>query len=383
MSRSTADVTLRAWAYLSRVVEPPCAALAALVDRVGPVDAAERVRRAGVDDALARRTKARRGIDRAAEDLDLLARRGGRLITPDDDEWPVLAFTAFSSVVAGDKPQGRPPMVLWAVGPARLDETAQRAAAVVGTRAATGYGEHMAADLATGLVEHDVAVVSGGAYGIDGAAHRAALAAEGVTVAVMAGGFDVPYPAGHSGLLHRIGGRGLLVTEYPPGVRPARHRFLTRNRLVAALAGAAVVVEAGLRSGAANTAAWARALGRVVGAVPGPVTSSASTGCHALLRAGAEIVTRAEDIVELVGHIGELAPEEPRPATALDGLTDAERQVYEALPGRGVATIDEIAIAAALEPARILAPLAMLEVVGLAERDDGRWRIVRNRTHIG
>ena len=172
----------------------------------------------------------------------------------------------------------------------------------------------------------------------------------------------------------------MLVTEYPPGVRPARHRFLTRNRLVAAFAGAAVVVEAGLRSGAANTAAWARALGRVVGAVPGPVTSSASTGCHALLRAGAEVVTRAEDIVELVGRVGELAPEQPRPATPLDGLSDAERQVYEALPGRGVATVDEIAVAAALEPARILAPLAMLELAGLAERDDGRWRIVRNRS---
>jgi DNA processing protein len=380
MSHSTADVTLRAWAYLSRVAEPPCAALAALVDRVGPVDAAERVRRARVDDGLALRTRVRHEIDRAAEDLDLLARRGGRLITPDDEEWPVLAFTAFGSAAVEAKPQGRPPMVLWAVGPARLDEAAQRAAAIVGARAATQYGEQVAADLATGLVERNVAVVSGSAYGIDGAAHRAALAAAGITVAVMAGGFDIPYPAGHSGLLHRIARHGLLVTEYPPGVRPARHRFLTRNRLVAALSGAAVVVEAGVRSGAANTAAWARALGRVVGAVPGPVTSSASTGCHELLRAGAEIITRAEEIVELVGGIGELAPEDPRPGTVFDGLSDAERQVYEALPGRGVATIDEIAVAAALEPARILAPLAMLEVAGLAERADGRWRIVRGRS---
>ncbi|MDT5307526.1 MAG: processing protein [Mycobacterium sp.] len=375
------DVTLRAWAYLSRVVEPPCAELAALVGRVGPVEAAERVRRGRVDDVLARRTEARREIDRAAEDLELLARRGGRLITPDVHEWPTLAFAAFAGGAAAAKPQGRPPLVLWAVGPALLDETAQRAAAVVGTRAATSYGEQVAADLAAGLVEHDVAVVSGGAYGIDGAAHRAALAAGGVTVAVLAGGLDIPYPAGHSALLHRICGDGLLVTEYPPGVRPARHRFLTRNRLVAAFAGAAVVVEAGLRSGAANTAAWAAALGRVVGAVPGPVTSSASTGCHALLRAGAEVVTRAQDIVELVGRIGELAPEQPRPVTPLDGLDDEERRVYEALPGRGGATIDEIAVAAAVEPGRILAPLAMLEVAGLAERQGGCWRIVRNRSH--
>jgi DNA processing protein len=374
------DPTLRAWAYLSRVVEPPCAELAALVDRVGPVDAAELVRRGQVDDVLARHTDARREIDKAADDLDLLARRGGRLITPDDDEWPILAFAAFGGDTVAAKPQGRPPLVLWAMGPARLDETAYRAAAVVGTRAATSYGEQVAADLAAGLAEQEVAVVSGGAYGIDGAAHRAALAVEGITVAVLAGGLDIPYPAGHSGLLHRIGSNGLLVTEYPPGVRPARHRFLTRNRLVAALAGAAVIVEAGLRSGAANTAAWARALGRVVGAVPGPVTSSASSGCHALLRAGAEVVTRAEDIVELVGHVGELAPEQARPATALDGLSDAERQVYEALPGRGAATVDEIAVAAALQPASILAPLAMLEIAGLAERHDGRWRIVRKRS---
>jgi DNA processing protein len=373
-------LTLRAWAYLSRVVEPPCAELAALVDRVGPEEAAEQVRRGQVSDNLARRIEARREIDRAADDLEWLARRGGRLITPYDDEWPVLAFAAFGGDAVAAKPEGKPPLVLWAIGPARLDDMAQRAAAVVGTRAATSYGERVAADLAAGLGEQDVAVVSGGAYGIDGAAHRAALAVDGVTVAVLAGGLDIPYPAGHSGLLHRIGGNGLLVTEYPPGVRPARHRFLTRNRLVAAFAGAAVVVEAGLRSGAANTAAWARALGRVVGAVPGPVTSSASTGCHALLRAGAEVVTRAEDIVELVGRVGELAPEQPRPATPLDGLSDAERQVYEALPGRGVATVDEIAVAAALEPARILAPLAMLELAGLAERDDGRWRIVRNRS---
>jgi DNA processing protein len=374
MTTALDDPVSSAWAYLSRVAEPPCAELAALVGCVGPEEAADRVRRGLVNDDLARHSEARRGIDRAAADLELLASRGGRLITPDDDEWP-LAFAAFGG--APVRPRGGPPMVLWALGPARLDEAASRAAAVVGTRAATAYGEHVAADLAAGLVERDVAVVSGGAYGIDGAAHRAALAADGVTVAVLAGGLDVPYPAGHSALLHRIGQHGLLFTEYPPGVRPARHRFLTRNRLVAAVAGAAVVVEAGLRSGAANTAAWARALGRVVAAVPGPVTSSASAGCHALLRNGAELVTRADEIVELVGRIGELASEEPRPTLALDGLGEAERQVFEALPGRGVATVDEIAVAAGLVPEQVLGPLAILEVAGFAERRDGRWRIVR------
>ena len=349
---STAADDLRAWAYLSRVAEPPCLELAALVRSVGPVEAAERVRRGLVDGELARHTESRREIDRAADDLELLARRGGRLITPDSDEWPVLAFAAFAALegVFGGraKLRGGPPMVLWALGPARLDEAAMRAVALVGTRAATVYGEHVTADLAGGVAEREVAVVSGGAYGIDGAAHRAALEAGGVTAAVLAGGLDVLYPAGHSALLHRIGQHGLLFTEYPPGVRPARYRFLTRNRLVAAVTGATVVVEAGLRSGAANTAAWARALGRVVAAVPGPVTSSASAGCHALLRNGAELVTRAEDIVELVGHIGELAPEEPHPSTPFDGLSEAERLVYEALPGRGAVTIDEIAVASGL-----------------------------------
>ena len=374
---SAADV-LRSWAYLSRVAEAPCDELAALIAEVGPLDAAHRIRRGEVVPALARRTEARRDMDCAAADLEMLQRRGGRLITPDDDEWPTLAFAAFGGAPVRDKPQGRPPLALWVIGPVRLDGIAERSAAIVGTRAATAYGEHVAAELSAGLVERDVAVVSGGAYGIDGAAHRAALAAEGITVAVLAGGLDVLYPAGHSALLHRIGQEGLLVSEYPPGVRPARHRFLTRNRLVAALSGATVVVEAALRSGAASTAAWARALGRVVCAVPGPITSMASAGCHALVRSGAELVTRADEVVELVGRAGEFAEDPARPTDVLDALSDAELQVYEALPGRGVRTADEIAVAAGLPAATVLGPLAMLEIAGLVQREEGRWRLARN-----
>ena len=368
---------LLAWAYLSRVAEAPCAELVGLIKGVGPVEAAERIRRAAVDEALAKRTDARREIDCAAEDLETLRRRDGRLITPEDDEWPGLAFASFRGAPVRDRPQGRAPLVLWAIGPLRLDDVAERAAAIVGTRACTAYGEHVAADLSAGLAEHDVAIVSGGAYGVDGVAHRAALAADGMTVAVLAGGVDVLYPAGHSALLHRVGATGLLVSEYPPGVRPARHRFLTRNRLVAALSGATVVVEAGIRSGAASTAAWARALGRVVCAVPGPVTSAASTGCHVLLRAGAELVTRADEVREIIGRAGELAEDETRPTNPLDALTDTERQVYEALPGRGVRTTDEIAVASGLPADAILGPLAMLEIAGLIERVDGRWRLAR------
>ena len=367
------DKKALAWAYLSRVAEPPCPELAKLVARVGAVEAADRVRRGEAGFAVEPYVEARREVDCAQSDLESLDRLGGRLVTAEDNEWPLLAFVAFHGVA--DRARAAAPMVLWAVGPAALDEVACRAAALVGTRAATAYGESVAGDLAAGLVHRDVAVVSGGAYGIDGAAHRAALTCDGVTVAVLAGGLDVPYPAGHAAMLRRVAEQGLVLSEYPPGVRPARHRFLTRNRLVAALAGATVVVEAGARSGAANTAAWARSLGRSVCAVPGPVTSSASVGCHALLRAGAHVVTRAEEVVELIGRTGELAPEEPRASSPLDGLADEDKRVYDALPRRGARTADQVAVASGLPPRQVLGPLANLELLGLVVCRDGRWKL--------
>ena len=372
------EVTRRAWAYLSRVTEPPNPRLAGLVAAVGAVEAAGRIRCRDVnDERIIRATEARYQIDCADDDLELIDRMGGRLITEDDDEWPHLAFAAFHGVDRTTRPQGHPPLVLWAVGPSRMCDVAERAASIVGTRAATAYGEYAAADLAAGLVERDVAVVSGGAYGIDGAAHRAALSSDGETVAVLASGIDVPYPAGHSALLHRIGKHGLVVSEYPPGARPTRRQFLTRNRLVAALGGATVVVEAGVRSGAANTAGWAAALGRQVGAVPGPITSSSSVGCHALITAGARLVTRAAEVVELVGRIGELAPDIPRPTTSLDDLSDDELTVYESLPRRGARTVEEIAIVAGLPPTEVLGPLAMLDVRGLVTQEEGCWKLAK------
>jgi DNA processing protein len=372
------DETL-AWAYLSRVVEPPSKDLAVLVAKVGPVEAAARIKCGNVEKELAKLTMARREIDCAADDLEILARLGGRLLTAEDPEWPFLAFTSFHGSEVSERPAGRAPLVLWVVGEEVLADVSGRACSIVGTRAATAYGEHQAADLAAGLAERDVAIVSGGAFGIDGIAHRATLGADGLTVAVLAGGVDVPYPAAHSALLRRVGEQGLLVSEYPPGIRPARHRFLTRNRLVAALSGATVVVEAGLRSGAANTASWADALGRPVCAVPGPVTSSASAGCHVLIRAGAFLVTRVEEVVEFVGAAGELAPEPERPSSPLDGLTDVELRTYDALPARGLRTVDEIAVAAGLPATQLLGPLATLELAGLVLRQDGRWRIKPTR----
>ncbi|BBZ27892.1 putative DNA processing protein DprA [Mycolicibacterium madagascariense] len=368
-----------AWAYLSRVVEPPSPLLAAFVATLGPVEAAARIRRGAVGPEVARITEARRDIDCAAEDVEILTRMGGRLVTPDDPEWPLLAFGSFHGERVRGRPEGHAPMVLWVVGADSLVDVAERGCSIVGTRAATAYGEHLAADLSAGLAERDVAVVSGGAYGIDGVAHRAAMAAEGLTVAVLAGGVDVPYPAGHATMLRRIAERGLLVSEYPPGMRPARHRFLTRNRLVAALSGATVVVEAGLRSGAANTAAWAEALGRPVCACPGPVTSGASAGCHALIRNGHTLVTRAEEVVELVGAAGELAPEPARPTSPLDGLSDAELRAYDALPARGARTVDEIAAASGLPATGLLGPLTTLELAGLVVKRDGRWGLASRK----
>ncbi len=369
------EQTSRAWAYLSRVTEPPNALLAALVGDVGPTEAADRIRRRKVEPALERCTQARYEMNCARGDLDILERMGGRLVTVEDDEWPALAFCGFGQVDTKKRPQAHPPLVLWVVGPSSLTEVAERSVALVGTRAATAYGEHVTGDLAVGLVERDVAVVSGGAYGIDGAAHRAVLAAEGVTAAVLASGIDVPYPSGHSALLHRVSRNGLLVSEYPPGVRPTRRQFLARNRLVAALGRATVVVEAGARSGAANTASWAKTLGRQVGAVPGPVTSASSVGCHALIAAEASLVTRAADIVEMVGRVGELAPEIERPSSAIDELSDTELAVYESLPRRGSRTVDEIALTAGLPVNDVLGPLTMLDVRGLVVQVDGCWKL--------
>lgn len=331
-----------------------------------------------VPDQVLTGVRARYDIDCGREDLEILSRLGGRLVTPEDEEWPHWQFQAFASVDTQRLPNGRVPLALWVIGDHSLSEVTSRAAALVGTRACSGYGEHVAAELSAGLVARDVAVISGAAFGIDGAAHRSALACDGITVAVLAGGVDVPYPSGHSGLLYRIARHGLVVSEYPPGVRPARYRFLTRNRLVAALSGATVVVEAGVRSGAANTAAWARALGRPVGAVPGPITSVASAGTHVeIAERGAQLVTCAQDVVALAGRLGEFAPESNRPVSVVDGLGEDEKRVYESLPGRGGATVQKLVRESGLSTERVRGALAILELEQLVVDVAGDWKIRR------
>ena len=237
------------------------------------------------------------------------ARRDGiRLICPGDAEWPG----------ALDQLAQARPYALWLRGNADLRFACSRSVSMVGSRAATGYGGHVAGEMAADLGERGWAVISGGAYGIDAAAHRGALAANAVTIAVLACGVDYPYPAGHADLFAAIAAQGLVVSEWPPGRHPARMRFLVRNRVIAALGCGTVIVEAGERSGALNTARHAADLGKPLMAVPGPVTSAQSAGCHRIIREwGASCVTRAADIIELLSPLG--TPDALAPGGARSG----------------------------------------------------------------
>ena len=213
----------------------------------------------------------------------------GTLI-PGDKEWP----SALDDL--GD----RRPYVLWTRGTTSfLARPLNDLVTITGARASTSYGEHVAGQLASDLSSAERIIVAGGAYGIEGAAHRAALASGGDTIAVVANGVDRPYPMGHRELLERVADLGLLVSEVPPGAVPTRHRFIARTRLMAALSAATVVVEAGARSGSMKVAQFAHDLGRNVRAVPGPVTSATSVGPHRLVREGnATLVTCAEDVLD-------------------------------------------------------------------------------------
>jgi DNA processing protein len=403
------------------VAEPPSPALAWLVAVAGPVEAAARVRRGAVSEEVVKETAARRHVDRAAEDLAVARACGARIITPEHGEWPHWAFAVLDNVAfghaaraasvddtadleaglghpdrdglgpagaigAGLNPTRRdlaPPLALWVRGPGIAAELCDQSAAIVGARAATSYGTYVAGELGAGLAAAGFTVVSGAAIGIDGAAHRGALAAGGPTVAVLACGSDRSYPAAHEALLERIAATGLVVSEYPPASVPARHRFLVRNRLIAALAGGTVVVEAALRSGAQRTAADAQALGRPVMAVPGPVTSGQSAGCHRLVREGAVLVTRIEEVLEEVGRIGVHLAEEPTESALrpTDGLGPAAMLVHDALPTRAARGVAWLAMESGLPPGAVRAALAELAGRGLVEQGGGRWQrtIARSR----
>ncbi|WP_445445133.1 DNA-processing protein DprA [Clavibacter sp. km3a] len=362
-----------------------CAALTAVVDDLAADAVVGAMVDAGLElgsdgrDALVREVAAalerwRPRVVRAEATARLRAARavGARVLVPGDPLWP-------SGV---DDLGPHAPLVLWWTGAESALPALARSVAVVGARAATGYGEHVTAELAAGLVERDVAVVSGGAYGVDGAAHRSAVGSAGRTVAFLAGGVDRLYPSGHTELFRRMRVDGAVLSELPCGASPTRWRFLLRNRLIAAVSAVTVVVEAGARSGSLNTANHAIALERPLGAVPGPVTSPSSSGCHRLLReSGAACITSADDVMELVPGWAGIAPAtapEPssRAADPSGGRTAGDPRVTRVLDAlavrRGRDTAD-VAARAGLGVAEASSVLGLLELEGAVARPDGGW----------
>ncbi|HEX6357020.1 MAG TPA: DNA-processing protein DprA [Actinophytocola sp.] len=359
-----------------RVAEPPAHALHALVDVEGAPAAAERVRSGNVPARVRGETEARRHVDRAGEDLVAADKVGARLLVPEDPDWPAWPLLCLAPPVDRGLRGAGQPLGLWVRGEASAGDVFDQAVSVIGARAATSYGEHVALEIGYGLASTGMTIVSGAAYGIDGSAHRGALHAGGRTVAVLGCGIDIAYPAGHDRLLDRIAGTGLVVSEYPPGTSPARHRFLVRNRLIAALSTATVVVEAGTRSGAKNTATTAASLGKVVLAVPGPITSAMSVGCHDLLRTGAaQIAGSVAEILEAVGPLGEhLRPPASSPKRSTDGLAEQALRVHEALRREEGRSMEEVAVDSGVPLDRVRALLPGLELTGHVERHEDGWR---------
>ena len=292
---------------------------------------------------------------------DRAGRCGARFVVPGDAEWP----TQLDDLLT------RAPLGLWVAGAANLRRLAAYSLAMVGARAATPYGEGVARGMAVELAEAQWAVISGGAFGIDAAAHRGALDAHGATVCVLAGGVDVPYPRAHESLIARIREQGLLVSETPLGGAPMRQRFLTRNRVIAALSRGTVVVEAALRSGSGTTAREAHALGRVVMAVPGPVSSPQSAGCHALIRdMGVHLVTGSRDVLRHVDPAAVAAVDD----WSADSIGPREARVLDAVPLRRPVGLARIARTAGLVEPDVLAALGLLEAEGMVERVETGWR---------
>lgn len=350
---------------LSRLVEPGDPRIGRLVAAMGAVAlhrrlAAER----DVDGVLTDVAARLAGVDPVA-DLAAGRRQGFRFLVPGDAEWPTQLDDLGG--VAALQARGGAPLGLWAIGPLDLSRVAD-SVAIVGSRSATTYGTEVAGRMAAVVGRSGPAVVSGAAFGIDQAAHRGALAESAPTIAVMAGGLDRFYPAAHDGLIRHIAEVGAVISEVPPGSAPTRHRFLARNRLIAALTRGTVVVEAAVRSGALSTANWADRLSRVVMGVPGPVTSASSEGVHELIRRGASLVTDGREVLELVGRPGEhlvtpaRGPEGPR-----DRLGPRQQQVLDAVPVARAASAVSIARTCGIGVGEVGATLTTLVDLALVE----------------
>lgn len=292
---------------------------------------------------------------------------GIRIVCPGDPEWP----TQLDALGAAR------PVVLWVRGAANLRFACLNSVSVVGARAATGYGSHVCTQLTAVLAEKGWTIVSGGAYGVDSSAHRAAMAAHGSTIAVLASGLSYGYPRGNQELFTAIARDGALVSEWPPDRAPNRPGFLIRNRLIAALSRGTVVIEAALRSGALSTAKHARDLCRPLMAVPGPVTSPQSAGCHEIIREwNAVLVTGAQDVLEVISPAGnELGQPRRGQAVPRDALDQESVAVLEALPARGGSGTAQIAVAAGVSLDTALRCLGLLAAAGFIERSQSGWRL--------
>lgn len=373
----------RALITLSVLCEPGNAALADHIAEHGPAAALAGLLAepdaSPLHASIAARTRGRDVGGLADELLALAAACEARAVTRLDAEWP-SAVDDLAELYDEADPDTRPPLCLWVRGHQRLDAAVANSVSVVGARCCTPYGRDIATRIAYDLATSDWTTVSGGAYGIDAAAHRGALAANGNTIAVLACGVDRPYPAANANLFDRIAEAGLLISEWPPGAIPQRHRFLTRNRVIAALTRGTVVVEAALRSGARHTARRARELDRPLMIVPGPVTSAASAGVHQLAREPGDtrVITRAAEIIEDLGRIGDdLAPPLRSTDTVRDQLDPLATRLLDAAPSRSTAAPEQIAAQAGVTVTEARRRLPDLAMRGLLDHTDGRYRLAR------
>ncbi len=373
---SASDQERLARIALCRLAEPGDPRLTSLVSELGAI----RVR----DHLLAERDLRGLQTDIAARladldpatDLERARQAGIRYVIPGDGEWPTRLDD-----LAGAAPlqqRGGVPLGLWVRGPMQLDQLTS-AVAVVGSRSSTSYGDGVSGAIGAGLAREGWWVVSGAAYGIDQAAHRGALAGsdEGSTVAVLACGVDRAYPASHQALLAHIAEVGAVISEVAPGCSPSRLRFLSRNRLIAALTTGTVVVEAAARSGALNTANWASRLHRVLMAVPGSVNTAQSQGTLELIRSGAAaLVTEAADVLEMLGASGEHLTQPRRgPVRSRDRLNSRQQQVLDAVPLLHAAPVDSIARTAGIGLVEVRKALTWLLEAELVEQTETGWRL--------
>lgn len=300
-------------------------------------------------------------------DMELAAAHNASLLIPSDPQWPRLT-------VAMGQWQ---PIGIWVKGNSeRLGHLGEKSVSIVGCRASSNYGNQACADIAWDLARDKWTVVSGGAFGIDSVAHKAALKAGGVTISVVAGGLDSLYPASHQDMFREIVDcGGAIASLHPPLTRPTRWRFLDRNRLIAGMTTGTVVVEAGLRSGALNTARHARDMGKYLGAVPGSLFSAVSMGTNRLIREGATLIRHGDDVKELMGPLGGVTLHDGPPPDGLwDQMSGDEKIVYDALPYARLTTVERLVNAAGLSYSRVQSALGGLEMNGFVQHVKGQWK---------